>query len=159
MSDILANIFNWFSQWGPPQIAVAVVLGIIILKFVLGGRSSSSSNTTVLPSGSNSPARGGFPTSMYTGSRKLSNFSVDKSVYDFKTPSPTPNTSSLRKPASPDMDLAKKMFLRSFNTDIAKKSFGELEPQGGVLNMDKARDLFIPHFNSNVEGKNGDEEV
>lgn len=154
ITDITTNIISWFSQLGIPQIIILVIIGIFVLKFIFGGHSSSSSNTTVMPS-SGSPAKGGFPTSMYTGNSKLSNFSVKPEVYDFKVPSPTPKTDSLRKSANLNMDLASKLFIGNFKNppklDIeeAKELFtntAELPKQ--TLDWNKARELFIPHLKS-----------
>ena len=54
---------------------------------------------------------GGFPTSMYTGSSKLGDFSIRPEVYDFGVPSPVPNLERLREVPDLDLDKAKELLL------------------------------------------------
>jgi len=161
ITDIATSVFSWFAQLGIPQIIILVILGIIVLRFIFGGHSSSSSSANVAQ-----PTRqGGFPTSMYTSSKRLSDFSVKPEVYDFKVPSPRPDTSNLRKAANPNMDLASKLFIggiknpNTLNMESAKKLFlgsNNLAKPKQILDMDKARELFLPHINTMV-GDDGDE--
>jgi hypothetical protein len=93
---------------------------------------------------------------MYTGSKRLSDFSVKPEVYDFKVPSPKLDTSNLRKAANPNMDLASKLFIggiknpNTLNMESAKKLFlgGNSAKPKQMLDMDKAKDLFVPRQSS-----------
>jgi hypothetical protein len=97
---------------------------------------------------------------------------VPKNVYDFKVPTSTPDLSNLRKPASLDLERAKKLFIPQIPSnprrdpkaafscrDESKESFrtrqGKGEPKTSPpdvkLDWDLAGKLFIPNFS----GKNG----
>jgi len=159
ITDVATGVWSWFAQWGIPGIVILVILVIVVLRFILGGHSSSSSSANV----AQPPRQGGFPTSVYTGSKRLSDFSVKPEVYDFKVPSPKPDTSNLRKAANPNMDLASKLFIggiKNPNVDISKARElflgNNLANPKQMLDMDKARELFLPHINTMVDD-DGDE--
>ena len=80
----------------------------------------------------------GFPTSFYVGDSKLGSLKVDQKLYDFRTPKFTPNLDKLRNPASVDLDAARKLFLGKGLVDCPH------ELPKLLLDMDKAKDLFIP---------------
>ena len=158
ITNAIPGIINWFSQPGIPQIIILVILGILVLRFIFGGHSSSSSNTTVVPPG-DSVASKGFPTKMYTGSQKLSDFSIKPEVYDFRVPSPKLDASNLKKSANLNLGLASKLFVANtpkespvpLNVSKASKLFfGEIK-NPGVLDMNKASELFIPHLKDGEE--------
>ena len=159
ITGVATGVWSWFAQWGIPGIVVLVILVIVILKSVLGGHSSSSSNANV----AQPPQQRGFPTSFYTGSKRLSDFSVKPEVYDFKVPSPTPNTDNLKKSANLNMDLASKLFVGKVGSpnildlsrakELFTRSSMELPKQ--VLDMDKARELFLPHIGVATEDEEG----
>lgn len=153
-------ILDWFSSITSLSKEVLITIGmviiaILILKGLFGGGHSSS----VAQSSGSERRQRGFPTSMYTGNSRLSNFNVKPEVYDFKVPSATPKTDNLRKSVNLNMDLASKLFIGNFknppklDSEAAKELFTvkglvdcphELPKQ--MIDWNKAKELFIPHL-------------
>jgi len=65
----------------------------------------------------------GLPTSFYVGNSRLGDFSVPSKMYDFKVPTPEPDLSSLREPASVNFNLARWLFVPKLNWELARKLF------------------------------------
>jgi hypothetical protein len=109
----ILNQLGWSGELGWFKILVLVLafLGaIFILRRLFGGATSGGGSTVVYPP---TERQRGLPTRFYTGSEKLTNFTVSPEVYDFKVPSPTPDLSRLRKPLQVDMEKAKELFVPS----------------------------------------------
>lgn len=114
------NQLGWSGElnWIKILVLVLAILGaLMILRNTLGGgRSVGGRSTSVTyPQG----RQFSLPTKYYTGNSKLSDFSVPEEVYDFKVPSPKPDLSNLRKPASFNMDLAGQLFVPSVGRGAA----------------------------------------
>lgn len=138
--DELRPIWNWILAqlgWQGVElswvhilvIALAIIGALIILRNLLGGHSGGGSSHVVYP-----PAerQRGLPTRYYTGSERLSDFSVSPEVYDFKVPSPTPDLSRLRELVSLDLDKARELFVpagRQRSDSLKSNNEGEVPEQ------------------------------
>lgn len=91
---------------------------------------------------------GGFPTSFYTIDRKVANFKVDPKLFDFGAPKVTPNLDKLKEPLKLDTELAEELYIGRKLVDASKSL------PGSILDIEKARDLFLPH----IDMGEGDEE-
>jgi len=130
-------------------LVLALVGALVVVRNLIGGRSGGGgggSSTVVYPQGERPK---GLPTSFYTGSSKLSDFSVPRETYNFKVPTPTPNLSGLRGPASVDMDAARRLFMVKLvgpqTGDIdsqSKDDTGHNVPQSAGPNWELAKKLF-----------------
>ena len=123
LAEIIGEVvgaFNWvLSQlgwdigslsWVHIVLLVLAAVGILVVtRNLIGGHSGGggSGGTVVYPQ-SREPR--GLPTSFYTGSSRLGDFSIPKEVYNFRVPSPTPNLAELRKPVKLDMEKASQLF-------------------------------------------------
>jgi hypothetical protein len=164
MWNWMLSQLGWGGELGWFKIAVLVLAffgAIFLLRRLFGGSSvgGGGGSTVIYP-----PERQrGFPTSFYVGGRRLGDFSVPKNVYDFKVPTSTPDLSNLRKPASLDLERAKKLFIPPIPSNPGrdpKTAFSRRdEDNRGTrsrrpevkLDWDLAGKLFIPNF----PGKNG----
>lgn len=144
----MGSILGWLLIAGVVQfivggliLLVIILAPILLLRSIFGGRSSrSSSSSSTAGGGLGSIGRRDFPTSFYTGSRRLSDFSINPDVYNFRTPTPTPNLEKLREPLEIDFSLAERLHLGRV---------GRLANQ--ELDLDKARELFLPSIFSDVD--------
>ena len=114
----MLNQLDWGGELGWFKIAILVLAffgTIFLLRRLFGGSSvgGGGGSTVIYPS----ERQRGFPTSFYVGNRRLGDFSVPKNVYDFKVPTSTPDLSNLRKPASLDLERAKKLFIPPISTN------------------------------------------
>jgi hypothetical protein len=173
MWNWMLNQLGWSGELGWFKIAILVLalLGVIFLMRRLFGSSpvgGGGGSSVIYPSGRQT----GFPTSFYVGDRRLGDFSVPKSIYDFKVPTSTPDLSNLRKPVTVDLERARKLFIpprpdksgrrreAAFpREEDSEKSPGSRQGNGKPrrphpdvkLDWDLAEKLFIPNF----AGKNG----
>lgn len=143
----MGNFLSWLLIFGVVQILlllfIFVGIPLLLIRFLLGrGRSEGGGvgggSTGEKPRASGA-AQWGWPTGMYTGNSKLSNFKVDPKVYNFGTPKITPNLEKLRNPADIDMDKARELFLGGGLAGVQPK-----EVRRPTLNLNKARELFLP---------------
>ena len=89
----------------------------------------------------------GFGPKLHIANPGLCDFSVPKKLYDFRTPSVVPDLSNLRKPLQVDWDMARRLF-------VGNPELGNVE-----LDLDKARELFLPNMPwDGEEADNEDEE-
>lgn len=139
-------------------LGLAVVGALMMIRNLLGGGAGGGgggSSAAVYPQSSRTA---GLPTSAYTSSPKLSDFSIKPEVYDFRPPTPTPDLSPLRGPVGLDMEKARKMFLVNSvkgpqveeNSSQEGRSTDAPPPPTGP-DWELARRLFIPG-----SGKKGD---
>jgi len=91
--------------------------------------------------------RRGFTTRAYTANPKISDFSVPKEVYNFRTPSPGIKTNGLTGQVNVDMDKARTLFIPTVNTSGQAKS-----PNRGP-NWTMAQKLFAPKASESKETK------
>lgn len=109
----------------------------LVLRAIFGKCSSGNTTITQVPSQFRTRRGWGFSTNFYTGSRKLGDFSMKSELYNFKVPSPAPDLSFLRD--------ATKL------TGESTKGVLNFDPTRTVLDLEKARGLFIPDISSHFE--------
>ena len=153
------SFLDWLLIFGILQVLlllfIFIGIPILLLRFIFGRGSRSSSSSSVGTQQTTSRVQKGFPTSMYVGSNRLSNFKVDPGLYDFRTPRVEPNLEGLKKSADVDIAKASSLFLgRRLDLDylgLPKK------PALPFLDMDRAKELFLPGIGKVIEHEEEDE--
>lgn len=175
LAEIIGEVvgaFNWvLSQlgwdigslsWVHIVLLVLAAVGILVVtRNLIGGHSGSGGGGSTAAYYPQNREPRGLPTSYYTGSSRLGDFSIPQRVYDFRVPSPTPNLAELRKSVKLDMEKAGQLFimpnrpktvppvedLQARSTDCqAFSDKGQSAPKPAGPDWEKARELFIPRI-------------